>query len=144
MAKNEIMEAGPINTITHGTIIKGNIQASGDFRMDGTLEGDITLNGKLVIGETGVLTGNVVCQNANVIGTVNGNVTVKELLSLYSTAKVTGDIMINKLSIEPGATFSGTCRMLDEMRQNAGKPFGNTANKPNGEKGESFGNKHRD
>ncbi len=143
MAKNEIMEGGPINTITHGTVIKGNIQASGDFRMDGTLEGDITLNGKLVIGETGMLTGNVVCQNANIIGTVNGNVTVKELLSLYSTAKVTGDIMINKLSIEPGATFSGTCRMLDEMRQNAAKPVEGNVNKPNNEKADFSKNKHR-
>ncbi len=143
MAKNEIMEGGSINTITHGTVIKGNIQAGGDFRMDGILEGDITLNGKLVIGETGMLTGNVVCQNANIIGTVNGNVTVKELLALYSTAKVTGDIMINKLSIEPGATFSGTCRMLDEMRQNAAKlPEGN-GNKPNGEKGDFSKNKQR-
>lgn len=117
MARQDIIESGSVNTITNGTVIKGNIQASGDFRMDGTLEGDITLNGKLVIGESGVVTGNVVCQNANIIGTVNGNVTVKELLSLYATAKVKGDILINKLSIEPGAAFSGTCRMLDEVRR---------------------------
>lgn len=117
MARNEIVEAGPVNTITNGTMIKGNVQASGDFRLDGTLEGDITLNGKLVVGERGMVTGNVVCQNANIIGIVNGNITVKELLALYATAKVKGDIMINKLSIEPGATFSGTCRMLDEVRR---------------------------
>ena len=118
MARQDIIESSPVNTITNGTVIEGNIQASGDFRMDGTLEGNITLNGKLVIGESGIVTGNVVCQNANIIGTVNGNVTGKELLSLYATAKVKGDILINKLSIEPGAAFSGTCRMLDEVRRN--------------------------
>ncbi|MDY5969169.1 MAG: polymer-forming cytoskeletal protein [Bacteroidales bacterium] len=123
MSKTDIIENSPVNTITAGTTIKGNIQASGDFRMDGTLEGDITLNGKLVVGESGLVTGNVVCQNANIIGTVNGNVTVKELLSLYATAKVKGDIMINKLSIEPGAAFSGTCRMLDEVRRNESRPM---------------------
>ena len=65
----------------------------------------------------GFVKGNVVCQNANIIGRVDGNISVKELLSLNSTANVKGDILINMLSIEPGATFSGTCRMLDEVRK---------------------------
>ena len=106
-----------INIITNGTIIKGDITATGDFRLDGTLEGNIQLNGKLVVGDTGVVTGNVLCQNANIIGTVNGNLSVKELLSLHTTARVRGDILINKLSIEPGAVFTGKCCMLDEVRK---------------------------
>lgn len=141
MSKPDIIENSPVNTITAGTVIKGNIQASGDFRMDGTLEGDITLNGKLVVGESGQVTGNVVCQNANIIGTVNGNITVKELLSLYATAKVKGDIMINKLSIEPGAAFSGTCRMLDEVRRSESRPVEPSANQP--KKEEQGGNRPR-
>ena len=110
------IENSPINIITDGTIIKGDIVASGDFRLDGKLEGNIQLNGKLVVGDSGVVNGNVLCQNANVIGTVNGNLSVKELLSLHTSARVRGDILINKLSIEPGATFSGKCRMIDEVR----------------------------
>ncbi len=106
-----------INTIAKGTVIKGAVNAVGDFRLDGTLEGNITLNGKLVVGETGLIKGNVVCQNANIIGHVQGNISVKELLALNATANVKGDILINRLSIEPGATFSGTCRMLDEVRR---------------------------
>lgn len=109
-------ETSPINIINNGTLIKGDITATGDFRLDGTLEGNIQLNGKLVIGDTGVVNGNILCQNANVIGTVNGNLSVKELLSLHATARVKGDILINKLSIEPGAVFTGKCRMLDEVR----------------------------
>ena len=110
---------GLINTITIGTSIKGDIQANGDFRMDGTLEGNITLTGKLVIGEQGRILGNVVCQNANVIGTIDGNLSVnlsvKEFLTLYSTSGVKGDIVANKLAIEPGAYFTGTCHTLDEL-----------------------------
>lgn len=106
-----------INIITNGTIIKGDITATGDFRLDGTLEGNIQLNGKLVVGDTGVVNGNVLCMNANIIGTVNGNLSVKELLSLHTTARVRGDILINKLSIEPGAVFTGKCCMLDEVRK---------------------------
>ena len=110
------IENSPINIITDGTVIKGDIVASGDFRLDGKLEGNIQLNGKLVVGDSGVVNGNVLCQNANVIGSVNGNLSVNELLSLHATARVRGDILINKLSIEPGATFSGKCRMIDEVR----------------------------
>lgn len=115
---------GSINTITEGTNIKGNISAVGDFRMDGALEGNITLNGKLVVGESGTIKGNVICQNANIIGNVLGNISVKELLTLHSTANVKGDILINKISIEPGASFSGTCRMLDEVRRDASEEDG--------------------
>jgi len=111
------VESNSINIITSGTLIKGDISASGDFRLDGTLEGNIQLNGKLVVGDSGVVNGNVLCVNANIIGTVNGNLSVKELLSLNATARVKGDILINKLSIEPGAIFTGKCRMLDEVRQ---------------------------
>ena len=116
MAKTMEPESSPINIITVGTLIKGDITASGDFRLDGTLEGNIQLNGKLVVGDSGVVTGNVMCQNANIIGTVYGNLSVKELLSLHTSARVRGDILINKLSIEPGAVFTGKCRMLDEVR----------------------------
>ena len=110
------MESTAINIITDGTLVKGDITAIGDFRLDGTLEGNIQLNGKLVVGDSGVVNGNVLCQNANIIGTVNGNLSVKELLSLHASARVRGDILINKLSIEPGAVFSGKCRMIDEVK----------------------------
>lgn len=113
----EVETNNSINIITSGTVIKGDITASGDFRLDGTLEGNIQLNGKLVVGDSGIVNGNILCMNANIIGTVNGNLSVKELLSLHNTARVKGDILINKLSIEPGAVFTGKCCMLDEVRK---------------------------
>ena len=116
MAKAIETESSPVNIITAGTSIKGDITATGDFRLDGVLEGNIQLNGKLVVGDSGVVKGNILCQNANIIGTVEGTLSVKELLSLHATARITGDILINKLSIEPGAVFTGRCRMLDEVR----------------------------
>ena len=83
--------------------------------MDGSLDGNITLTGKLVIGEQGRIVGDVVCQNANVLGSIDGNLSVKEFLTLYSTSRVKGDIVANKLAIEPGAYFTGSCHMLDEL-----------------------------
>ncbi|MBQ6047300.1 MAG: polymer-forming cytoskeletal protein [Bacteroidales bacterium] len=111
------MESNTVNTLSNGTVITGNITAQGDFRLDGTLNGDITINGRLVIGESGVINGNITCVYADVDGSVKGNINVKEQLSLRSTASIKGDIIINKLAIEPGASFSGTCRMVDELKK---------------------------
>lgn len=118
MAKTmEVESTNSINILASGTVVKGDITATGDFRLDGTLEGNLQLNGKLVVGDTGSVTGNILCLNANIMGTVKGNLSVKESLTLYRNSRVEGDILINKLSIEPGAVFLGKCCMLDEVRQ---------------------------
>lgn len=111
MAKNNIVETPSINTIGKGTSIKGDVRSGGDFRIDGELNGSISSDGKIVIGATGNVEGEIICQNADISGTVKANIQVKELLSLKSSCSVNGDIVTNKLAIEPGARFSGTCSM---------------------------------
>jgi cytoskeletal protein CcmA (bactofilin family) len=110
MSKQEV-NANSINQIGAGTTIKGDIISNEAIRIDGTLEGSLTTKGKLVIGATGIIEGEVVCQNADVWGTVRGQVTVSELLSLKATARINGDINTSKLAIEPGAVFTGACSM---------------------------------
>lgn len=111
MAKVNEIDSSSINILGAGTIVKGDITANGDFRIDGTLIGTINAKGKLVIGATGTVEGEIVCQNADFSGNVIAKVNVMEMLSLKSTSKLTGDISVNKLSIEPGAQFSGSCNM---------------------------------
>ena len=102
---------GVVNLIGVGTTIIGDITSSGDIRVDGTLKGSINTKGKVVVGSTGIVEGDVTCQNADVSGEIKAKITVSELLSLKTTAKLDGDIVANKLSIEPGANFSGSCSM---------------------------------
>ena len=118
MAKTVELDNKMINTTTEGTVVKGNITSPGDFRIDGMLEGNITINGKLVIDRNGKVIGDITCQNATVIGSIEGNIRVKELLALSATASIKGDIVVNKLSIEPGAIFTGSCKMFDEVKDN--------------------------
>ena len=61
--------------------------------------------------QSGNIEGNVICQNADVSGEIHGKVSVSELLSLKASAKLLGDIVTGKISIEPNATFTGTCNM---------------------------------
>lgn len=100
-----------INTIGAGTIVTGDVQSKGDIRVDGSLKGSLNTSGKVVLGKEGVIEGDVICNSADVSGTIKAKITVSQLLSLKSTAKLNGDIITNKLSIEPGASFTGSCSM---------------------------------
>lgn len=109
--KNKEPELPSINLLGTGTVIKGEISVNGDFRIDGTLLGTIDCKGKIVVGTSGVIEGEIVCQNADFSGQVKAQVRVAELITLKETARFSGDITTNKLAIEPGAKFSGTCKM---------------------------------
>ena len=113
--KNEIMKksetTASVNMIGAGTIITGDIISKGDIRIDGTLKGSVNTEGKVVLGREGMIEGDVICKDADISGAIKAKITVSQLLSLKTTAKLNGDIITNKLSIEPGAAFSGSCSM---------------------------------
>lgn len=111
MAKNYEQENPSINLLGNGTMVKGDITSNGDFRIDGTLIGSIFSKSKVVIGTTGVVDGEINCENADFSGSIKGNIKVTELLTLKSTSKLLGNISVGKLAIEPGAQFSGNCIM---------------------------------
>jgi cytoskeletal protein CcmA (bactofilin family) len=124
MAKNNETEVtAAINLIGVGTEIKGDITSNGDIRIDGSLTGNLNTSGKLVIGETGKVNGEIVCKNSEVLGEIKGKIKVSELLSLKATSKIFGDIVTKKLAIEPGSKFTGNCNMGDEST-----PFTKTDN----------------
>ena len=110
MAKNLDADVSR-NHISHYTKINGDIETNGDIRLDGHLTGSIRSKGKVVLGNTGRVEGDVYCQNANISGEIKGRVIVSELLSLQASSKVEGEINTGKLAIEPGALFTGTCSM---------------------------------
>jgi len=107
------------NTITNGTEIIGDINSQGDLRLDGFLKGNLNIKGRVVIGKTGKVLGTITCKNAEINGNVEGKIMVSELLSLTESANVRGDIIINKLNIQPGCKFTGTCSMDANTAGNA-------------------------
>lgn len=100
-----------INIISEGTKIKGDIVANGDIRIDGELMGNISAKNKLVIGPSGKIEGQIICNTIEVSGFIKGKITANELINMKSTCQIVGDIIAGKLSIEPGALFSGSCVM---------------------------------
>ena len=113
--KNESMKKGEttaaVNMIGAGTVITGDIYSKGDIRVDGTLKGSVITEGKVVLGREGIIEGDIECRDADISGTIKAKITVSQLLSLKTSAKLNGDIVTNKLSIEPGSEFTGSCSM---------------------------------
>lgn len=116
MAKHQSPEAQTpnINLIGKGTTIVGDLKANGDIRVDGTIKGKLHGKGRVVIGNSGIVEGEIHCQNAEVSGIVKGHIAVSDLLSLKASAKVNGDIQTSKISIEPGAIYTGNCNMSSQ------------------------------
>jgi len=111
MTKKTEIDTGSINTLGIGTSVTGDIVTNGDIRINGNLNGNILAKGKVVVGPSGYIDGNITCQTADIYGKISGNVSSSDILSLKATANITGDISAGKLSIEPGATFTGACSM---------------------------------
>lgn len=115
--KNGTELLGKTNRIVEGTSIIGDIVSKADFRLDGELIGNFTSQGKLVIGASGVIKGEIVCNNADIEGEFQGKIKVLEVLNIKATAKIHGEVLVGKLSIEPGADFTATCTMLTNAKE---------------------------
>lgn len=99
------------NIIGATTVIIGDISSDGDFRIDGKVEGNVKTSGRLIVGKEGIIIGTIECINADVEGKVSGKLTCSSTLSLKASSVIDGEVYIEKLAVEPGATFNATCNM---------------------------------
>ncbi|MCU0328356.1 MAG: polymer-forming cytoskeletal protein [Chitinophagales bacterium] len=102
-----------INSIGNGTVIEGAIKAEGDLRIDGKVLGNITLKGKIVLGASGEIIGDIQCQNATIEGKHKGNLKVSGLLQLARTANLDGNIEVAKLIVDEGAVIQAQIKMVN-------------------------------
>lgn len=115
MAKVEqTVNVNSVSRISSGTFFKGEISSPYDLRIDGSFDGKLYSKGRVVVGETAKVTGEVLCENVDLWGSVKGDLYVKDTLSLKSGCIVEGGINVRKLIVELGAAFNGTCKMITE------------------------------
>lgn len=112
--KEDAPVSGLHNTLSAGTVVKGNIIADTDFRLDGSVEGNVDCSAKLVIGPKALVAGNITSVNAEILGAVDGNIRVDGMLVLKASAVVNGEVLAKTIEIEPNARFNGTCSMISE------------------------------
>ena len=95
--------------------IKGDLTASADLHVDGTVEGDIEC-ASLVQGETSRITGGIEAKKARLAGRVTGTIKVRELVVLR-TAHIEGDVQYDALTIEQGAQVEGRFALASASSQ---------------------------
>lgn len=112
-SRKEIAPApsGMHNVLSSGTVLTGNLVTQDDIRIDGVIEGNIISQGKIIIGNNGHVSGDVECMHLDLLGKVTGNISCQDTIILRSTANLIGDMTTQVVEIEPGARFSGSCKM---------------------------------
>ena len=120
MAKTEpTVNVNSISRISSGTYFKGELSSPYDLRIDGIFDGKIFSKGRVVIGETADVSGEVMCENVDLWGTMKGIFYVKDTLVLKSDCNMAGELHTRKLFVELGAIFNGTCKMISEKDYDA-------------------------
>ena len=99
--------AGSKNVLSSDVEINGTLKFAGELTFEGKIEGDITSDGSLQLGDSTVINGNVNVNSVVVRGKVNGNITAKDKIEIKGKSEVFGDIKAAKLVIEEGVTFVG-------------------------------------
>jgi cytoskeletal protein CcmA (bactofilin family) len=102
---------GTTTIIGAGAVISGNIESIGDIRIDGILKGNLTCKSKILLGPEAIIEGDIIANQADILGKVHGKVKVADLLYLHGKAIIEGNIHTLKLQIESSASFNGECHM---------------------------------
>ena len=115
MAKVEqTVNVNSVSRISAGTFFKGEVSSPYDLRIDGGFDGKLYTKGRVVVGESAKVGGEMICENVDLWGSVKGDLYVKDTLSLKSGCTMEGSINVRKLIVELGAAFNGTCKMITE------------------------------
>ena len=109
----EIKDGTLTGFVGNGTSLTGEASFKGMLRVDGHLSGRVSsTDGTLIVSNNGQVDANVEVAVAQIYGTVNGDIIASKRIEMGRVAKVTGNIQTPALVIENGATFEGSCRMV--------------------------------
>ncbi len=96
--------------ISKGCVVHGRIESDVFVRIDGHIKGDLIIAEGLIIGEHGIIEGNIKAREIVVFGTVNGSVTA-DSIDIKSSGNILGELHTNSLQVETGATYIGNVIM---------------------------------
>jgi cytoskeletal protein CcmA (bactofilin family) len=108
-SKNAQSTSAP-TLISKGCVVHGRIESDVFVRIDGHIKGDLIIAEGLIIGEHGIIEGNIKAREIVVFGTVNGSVTA-DSIDIKSSGNILGELHTNSLQVETGATYIGNVIM---------------------------------
>ncbi|MDE2730543.1 MAG: polymer-forming cytoskeletal protein [Bacteroidota bacterium] len=105
-----------VTIVAEGTEIVGSLGSVSDIRIDGSMNGELKVDGQVVVSENGKITGQLSANAAVIAGTVKGDLLIEQKLTLSESAHVEGSIHTSRLVVEEGAVFQGDCMMQPRSR----------------------------
>lgn len=99
--------------IGKNTVLKGDIECGGSVRIEGTVTGDVMVEGDLYLGKEAYVKGKIEAVNVHMSGMLEGNLRATGILRIMSSAKLLGDVEVKSFVADEGAVFQGNCKMLD-------------------------------
>lgn len=106
-----------LTLISEGCKFEGNLSSPSTTKIDGHVVGNLRGESGIIIGEKGVVEGNVNAVDVIIYGTVKGNVKAHKL-ELKRTGTLDGDIIVEELVTESGFKLNGTVKMGDKSKSN--------------------------
>ncbi|MGN8224383.1 bactofilin family protein [Gracilimonas sp. BCB1] len=104
---DELNKAESVTNITKGTRVSANIETETDIRIAGTVDGDIKAQKKLILSDTGRITGSVIAQDAILEGRFTGELRIKDHIKVTSSAVIDGFIFSKRISVHENAEVTG-------------------------------------
>jgi cytoskeletal protein CcmA (bactofilin family) len=98
--------------LEQGVKLDGRLEATGTFRIDSAMKGTLVSEDTLIVGEHGVIEGEIIGNRVVIGGRFDGTIQARGKVEIRPQAIVTGQIQTPCLVIEPGAIFDGQCQML--------------------------------
>ena len=120
-----LMEEGTYTFLGKGVDFIGKAKFDGSVRIDGRFDGHIMSQDTLVIGEQGIVKGEITCENIICSGKIDGNVVASQKVQLLKPAVLIGGVRTPSFSVEEGVVFHGICDMgingLDDLPSQSGE-----------------------
>ena len=110
-----------VSLITKGTSFEGTINTDSNIRIDGKFKGTINSTSTVVVGENGVLNGNISCNEISVYGTLKGSVKTS-LIKVNTGSFVDGNISYENMSVTEGSEIVGILNVLPQKSEFIGIP----------------------
>jgi cytoskeletal protein CcmA (bactofilin family) len=108
---------GRVDTIIgQDTSLRGSYNSKNSIRVDGEIYGNVTSEDGIIVGDKGMVRGNLVAKTVVIGGKVKGNITAFQRLELQSSAQIEGDISTPVFVVEEGAVFEGNCQMEEASK----------------------------
>ena len=115
------------NILSSDVEIKGTLKFSNDLIIDGKIDGEVSSDGDLTVGENARIKGDINTRSVTVFGKITGNITVGDRCELKQNAELIGDIKAGKLAIEEGATFMGSSAVGAAPTKGAASSIGSSS-----------------